>query len=152
MENMFYQASSFDQDVSKWDVSKVANMRGMFNQASAFNQNLWNWDTSQVTSMFGMFAQAVAFEKNIKKWEASKVTDTEHMFSDATAFLKRFACASATNGPPSSCVLIPDPIPNAMWYIFIAECLAKDAAEVTGECTTWSLGNNYGTCQTGIRV
>ncbi|CAL6422427.1 unnamed protein product, partial [Bathycoccus prasinos] len=145
MENMFYQASSFDQDVSKWDVSKVANMRGMFNQASAFNQNLWNWDTSQVTSMFGMFAQAVAFEKNIKKWEASKVTDTEHMFSDATAFLKRFACASATNGPPSSCVLIPDPIPNAMWYIFIAECLAEDVAEVTGECTTWSLGNNYGT-------
>ncbi|CCO66651.1 predicted protein [Bathycoccus prasinos] len=145
MENMFYQASSFDQDVSKWDVSKVANMRGMFNQASAFNQNLWNWDTSQVTSMFGMFAQAVAFEKNIKKWEASKVTDTEHMFSDATAFLKRFACASATNGPPSSCVLIPDPIPNAMWHIFIAECLAEDAAEVTGECTTWSLGNNYGT-------
>ncbi|CAL6431030.1 unnamed protein product [Bathycoccus prasinos] len=145
MENMFYQASSFDQDVSKWDVSKVANMRGMFNQASAFNQNLWNWDTSQVTSMFGMFAQAVAFEKNIKKWEASKVTDTEHMFSDATAFLKRFACASATNVPPSSCVLIPDPIPNAMWHIFIAECLAEDAAEVTGECTTWSLGNNYGT-------
>jgi surface protein len=37
----------------------------------------------------------------------------------------------------------PNPIPNANWVAFVAECL--DEAPVTGECTTWASGNNYGT-------
>ena len=35
------------------------------------------------------------------------------------------------------------PIPSASWHTFVAECLAE--ALVTGECTTWASGNNYGT-------
>ena len=39
--------------------------------------------------------------------------------------------------PPST------PIPDASWRTFVKDCL--DEAPVTGECTTWASGNNYGT-------
>ncbi|CAL6363888.1 unnamed protein product [Bathycoccus prasinos] len=39
----------------------------------------------------------------------------------------------------------PNPIPDASWHTYVSECLAEAGAEVTGECTTWASGNNYGT-------
>ena len=145
MEKMFYQASRFNQPISDWDVSKVRNMEWMFFQASEYDQNMDKWDVSEVTSMFNMFSQAIAYSKDLTEWDTSKVTDMEYMFSGATAFQKKFACASATNGPPDSCVLITKPIPNNLWHTFVEECLAEDNAEVTGECTGWEKANAYGT-------
>merc|ERR1711970_576152 len=52
---MFFQASSFNGDLSKWDVSKVTDMSGMFYQASSFNGDLSKWDVSRVGSKLGMF-------------------------------------------------------------------------------------------------
>ncbi|CAL6313909.1 unnamed protein product [Bathycoccus prasinos] len=143
MEKMFYQASRFNQPISDWDVSKVRNMEWMFFQASEYDQNMDKWDVSEVTSMFNMFSQAIAYSKDLTEWDTSKVTDMEYMFSGATAFQKKFACASATNGPPDSCVLITKPIPNSLWHTFVEECLAEDNAEVTGECTGWEKANAY---------
>ncbi|CAL6403078.1 unnamed protein product [Bathycoccus prasinos] len=37
------------------------------------------------------------------------------------------------------------PIPDASWHALVAECLAEAGPEVTGECTEWASGNNYGT-------
>ena len=145
MEKMFYQASRFNQPISDWDVSKVRNMEWMFFQASEYDQNMDKWDVSEVTSMFNVFSQAIAYSKDLSEWDTSKVTDMEYMFSGATAFQKKFACASATNGPPDSCVLITKPIPNNLWHTFVEECLAEDNAEVTGECTGWEKANAYGT-------
>ncbi|CAL6297773.1 unnamed protein product [Bathycoccus prasinos] len=36
-------------------------------------------------------------------------------------------------------------IPSASWHDFVAACLSESGAEVTGECTTWASGNDYGT-------
>jgi len=44
---IFKQATSFNQDISKWNVT---NMYGMFYKTTAFNQNISNWDVSNVTS------------------------------------------------------------------------------------------------------
>ena len=36
-------------------------------------------------------------------------------------------------------------IPSASWHDFVEACLDESGAEVTGECTTWASGNDYGT-------
>ena len=65
---MFYKASSFNRDLSNWDVSRVTDMRGMFREAHSFNGDLRNWDVSRVTNMEGMFYRANRFNPNNAPW------------------------------------------------------------------------------------
>ena len=39
----------------------------------------------------------------------------------------------------------PNPIPNANLKAFVDACLAEVGAEITGECTSWASGNDFGT-------
>ena len=43
MTEMFYKATSFNQDIATWDVGKVFWMNAMFFDATSFNQNLSSW-------------------------------------------------------------------------------------------------------------
>merc|ERR1719460_2507449 len=52
---MFYKASSFNADFSKWDVSRVIEMGNMFAFASSFNRTLcakWATSTANKEKMF----------------------------------------------------------------------------------------------------
>ena len=86
MSDMFSDASDFNQDLSKWDVSAVTDMADMFNGASAFNQDLSKWDVSAVTDMGYMFRDASLFNQDLSKWDVSAVTDMKCMFHGASAF------------------------------------------------------------------
>ena len=54
LTRMFEGATNYNQDVSTFDVSTVANFSATFKGASNFNQNLGSWDISSATDMSNM--------------------------------------------------------------------------------------------------
>ena len=86
MERMFDGASSFDGDLSDWDVSNVSDMSEMFWHASSFDGDVSDWDVSRVTDMYGMFASARSFDGDVSDWDVSRVTDMANMFNRALSF------------------------------------------------------------------
>ena len=78
--------SSFNQDISRWDVSSVTNMKAMFYRAALFDQDIGDWDVSSVSNMAWMFAISSSFNQDISRWDVRNVTNMRSMFSLADAF------------------------------------------------------------------
>ena len=68
MSNMFSGATSFNGDISGWDVRDVTNMANMFAGATSFNGDISGWDVRKVTNMANMFAGATAFTRGLGRW------------------------------------------------------------------------------------
>jgi plastocyanin len=69
-ENMFYNATAFNQDLGSWDVSNasgVSPMGRMFEGASAFNQDLTGWCVSSVSP-----------PTSSKRFSSSTLTEDKH--------------------------------------------------------------------------
>ena len=60
-----FQVTSFSNDVSSWDVAKVASMDNLFYNTDNFNSDLGSWDVAQVGDMSGMFEAAVKFDGDL---------------------------------------------------------------------------------------
>ena len=86
MSFMFTGASSFNGDLSSWNVSGVTNMSEMFTSASSFNGNISGWDVSGVTDMSVMFEDADSFNRPLNGWNVSGVTDMSSMFFGTDVF------------------------------------------------------------------
>ncbi len=65
--------STFNDDISTWDVSNVKSMAFMFSGARSFNQNIGAWDVRQVTNMQAMFDGARMFNQSIDQWKVGQV-------------------------------------------------------------------------------
>ena len=57
-----------DAPINDWDVSEVTDMDNMFYQAKSFNDDISKWDVSKMTTMQKMFIKAVSFNSNISHW------------------------------------------------------------------------------------
>jgi surface protein len=88
LTEMFYGCTSFNQDISGWDVSGISEFTNMFFGASAFNQPLNNWVTSSAIGFVGMFAGAISFNQDLNGWDVDQVTSFERMFDGAVTFNK----------------------------------------------------------------
>ena len=85
LDDLFDRNETFNEDISKWDVSNVTSMKETFRRTS-FNQPIGNWDVSQVRDMSGMFSGAGVFNQPLNNWDVSKVEKMSFMFSYAQAF------------------------------------------------------------------
>jgi surface protein len=47
MSQLFLNKTTFNSDISNWDVSNVTNMNSMFRGTASFNQSLNSWDVSK---------------------------------------------------------------------------------------------------------
>jgi len=63
-----FQQSTFEDDLSRWDVSSGRYMNQMFAGAHYFNSNLDQWDVRNVQDMTEMFAAAEQFNQNLCSW------------------------------------------------------------------------------------
>ena len=97
MSNMFEEGLAYKGDMSKWDVSRVANMDLMFLNAPLFKSDLSKWNVSNATTMHGMFTKAASFNSDISEWDVSSVTDMEAMFDGARAFSQKLCGAAWIN-------------------------------------------------------
>ncbi|MFN2261618.1 MAG: BspA family leucine-rich repeat surface protein [Psychroflexus sp.] len=85
MNELFFQQTNFNQDISHWDTSNVTDMREMF-AWTEFNQDIGSWDTSNVTYMSAMFANTDSFNQSIASWNTSNVTYMTSMFANTDVF------------------------------------------------------------------
>ena len=86
MNSMFVGATSFNGDLSNWDVSNVTGMAYMFKNATSFNGDLSTWNVGNVTYMGFMFHNATSFNGDLSTWNVSNVTYMGYMFNGATSF------------------------------------------------------------------
>jgi hypothetical protein len=87
----------FNEDISRWNTSKVVDMSSMFAFASSFNANLSAWDVSSVESMEFMFTCASSFNANLSAWDVSNVKLMHDMFAGATSFKQQLGGRWATS-------------------------------------------------------
>ena len=75
--------SSFDGDISQWDVNNVKNMQEMFynSKFSGKNGDISKWDVSNVNNMKYMFCYS-EFNVDISNWDVSNVKDMSFMFTN----------------------------------------------------------------------
>ena len=90
MGSVFRGASSFNHDLSVWDVSSATDMSFMFSNATAFNNGgaplAWGIKTALVQNMRDMFANAVNFNRDVSNWDVGNVANFSFMFTNATSF------------------------------------------------------------------
>jgi surface protein len=121
LKDMFYGTTSFNQDLSQWDISNVTNIEFMFFQ-SAFNSDISGWNTSQVTNMQNMFNAATNFNQDISQWDTSKVELMVGMFNGASSFNQDLSgwCVSLIGSKPfgfddAATVWVNNPPSRPVW-------------------------------------
>jgi len=73
--------SSFNGDISKWNVSGAKYMPWMFGN-SRFNGDLSKWDVSGVEDMEYMFFNST-FKKDLSSWDRRSIKNSDFMFGDS---------------------------------------------------------------------
>jgi surface protein len=85
MKELFKDKTTFNSDISTWDVSNVTTMEGMFEGAEKFNKDVSKWDTNKVENMDKMFKNATEFKQDLSKWCVINLTTEPTDFTEGSA-------------------------------------------------------------------
>jgi surface protein len=160
MGHMFEGASSFNQDISSWDVSKLMIMNEMFSGASSFNQNIGSWNVSKVTNMTDLFKDVTLSTDNYNNlligWAGQTVNNDINFnggnskyspgaAADARAILTGTYNWTITDGGESNAAVISTLSPSEI-TAFTAnaggEIFADGGSAVTARGVVWHTSEN----------
>ena len=129
--------TKFNQDISRWDVSKVKDLSSMFYK-SKFNQDISCWDVSSVTEFNGMFEQNTVFSQTLC-WDTSGGT-TSSMFNGNTGSVGSCtasgctadgaACSADSDCISGACDTTCQPRCEENEYVSSGACAACDAGKI----------------------
>ena len=96
---------------------RVELMDMMFYEADTFNQEISSWSTCRVTSMRYMFASACHFlhcqgASSVSAWCRHSLLDDLEMFNESGCE-SNISCISATTAVPTDCVMLIEQVPEA---------------------------------------
>jgi surface protein len=72
---MFASAISFNQDIGRWSVGNVIEMRAMFASAESFNQDINKWNIGNVEDMRDIFSGTIKFSKSNIRTHVCHITN-----------------------------------------------------------------------------
>jgi len=119
-------------------------MRGMFQYASSFDQDIARWNSSSTITVYtdSTYGGTCGYTtiNGAYKYYCYIHTGTAKMFDGAAAFRQGFYCKNSITGPPSSC---NNTLDDYSIYDAISLCLAE--APVDGLCTKFGSARKIGT-------
>ena len=130
---MFWFATEFNQDLSKWDVTSNTSYMEMFRGAYSFNSDLSSWNTSAGVDFFGIFVGASSFNGDVTTWDVSNVSRSAGFGIGLTGF---FYFATEFDQDTSG------------WNVsnhWTLRAIFTEARKFNQDLSTWKVGNCFDT-------
>ncbi|CAJ1958240.1 unnamed protein product [Cylindrotheca closterium] len=145
MARLFEGQSTFNEDISKWDVSSVTNMEYLFYRATSFNQDLSLWDVSSVTNMLAMFTSLESFNQDLSSWNVSSVTNMDVMFRD-TPFNQDLSSWDVSSVTTMSAMFAQTPFNGdiSSWDVSSVDnmfSMFQDASSFNQDLSSWDISS-----------
>lgn len=139
MSWMFAQ-SQFDGDISRWNTSRVRTMECMFRDGM-FDRSIDAWDVGRVETMSGMFTNS-RFNRELRYWDTSSVHNMSHMFS-RSAFDQNIANWDVSRVEVFTGMFSKSPFDGDLsrWDVFGGVIFAKmfEFSRFNGDISNWNM-------------
>jgi surface protein len=94
MSFMFEGCTSFNSDLSRWNVANATDLAFMFHDCTSFNADLSRWNVVNATNLSGMFNDCTSFNSDLSEWEvANAVSSMFVMFYGCGSLDRTFLAA-----------------------------------------------------------
>lgn len=135
MQDMFKDATSFNGDISTWDVRQVTSTASMFSNAISFRGDLASWQLESAEMMTGMFSGALQYSQMLC-WNAIdvyNVVDNADMFCGTDGAALDSCCVDSYLVQESCCSLTGDSCPSVCLDLSLGAGDPTMGFEVGGE-------------------
>ena len=82
IDQAFRSCSSFDSDLSLWDMIGVLSCSNMFQACLNFNGNISTWNVSTIVNFASFLFQSSSFDQDLSLWNPASCTSMNYMLSN----------------------------------------------------------------------